>query len=201
MQKAFQHVGGEALFVHTPEEIEQADGLVLPGVGAFGDCVRCLAKSGMWDAVIAWAKSGKPFFGICVGYQMLLKQVRRRLGKGAGRLEGVVRRFPSDSGLKVRKSGGTRWRFTSLMPPYCKASAAEISFISSQLLCRAPRSFAHRAGGLSTAGLSPPPSRRPSASPPNSSGKESACRPAVDAQLRRTQFSGRGRFLTLSPYP
>jgi glutamine amidotransferase len=49
VQKALQHEGGEAVFVRTPREIAKADGLVLPGVGAFGDCVRSLADSGMWN--------------------------------------------------------------------------------------------------------------------------------------------------------
>jgi imidazoleglycerol phosphate synthase glutamine amidotransferase subunit HisH len=73
VQKAFQHVGGHADFVRTPDEIAKVDALVLPGVGNFGDCVRSLAKSGMWDDVGAWARSEKPFFGICVGYQMLFE--------------------------------------------------------------------------------------------------------------------------------
>src|ERR1700743_2432834 len=71
VQKAFQHEGGEAKFVRTPEEIRAVDALVLPGVGAFGDCVRSLNVSGMRGEVGAWAKSRKPFFGICVGFQML----------------------------------------------------------------------------------------------------------------------------------
>src|SRR5476651_842679 len=94
VQKAFQHVGGEAVFVRTPEEIARVDALVLPGVGAFGDCVRSLAKSGMWDATLAWAKSERPFFGICVGYQMLFESSEEAFGeKGLGLFAGEVRKF------------------------------------------------------------------------------------------------------------
>ena len=106
VQKAIQHVGGEAMFVRTPREISKADGLVLPGVGAFGDCVRCLADSGMWDAVLAWAKSGRPFFGICVGYQMLFESSEEAPGrKGLGIFRGEVKRFPNAPGLKIPQIG------------------------------------------------------------------------------------------------
>ncbi len=106
VQKAFQHVGGEAVFVRTPDEIAQVDALVLPGVGNFGDCVRSLAKSGMWDAVLAWAQSDRPFFGICVGYQMLFESSEEAPGeKGLGVFSGAVRKFSDQHHLKVPQIG------------------------------------------------------------------------------------------------
>jgi glutamine amidotransferase len=106
VQKAFQHVGGDAVFVRTPEEVQKVDALVLPGVGAFGDCVRCLAASGMWDEVAAWAKSDRPFFGICVGYQMLFEGSEEAPGQpGLGIFGGKVRRFSSQHGLKIPQIG------------------------------------------------------------------------------------------------
>ena len=95
VQKALQHVGGEARCSSARRRRSRsADGLVLPGVGAFGDCVRCLADSGMWDAMIAWAKSERPFFGICVGYQMLFESSEEAPGeKGLGIFAGEVRKF------------------------------------------------------------------------------------------------------------
>jgi len=115
VQKAFQHVGGEAEFVRTPKEIEAVDSLVLPGVGAFGDCVRSLANSGMWDAVVAWAKSEKPFFGICVGYQMLFDSSEEAPGqKGLGVFAGQVRRFSFESGLKIPQIG---WNTVEVRQP------------------------------------------------------------------------------------
>ena len=115
VQKAFQHVGGDAIFVHSPEEIEKADALVLPGVGAFGDCIRCLEKSGMRDAVVAWAKSGRPFFGICVGFQMLFDSSEEAPGEpGLGIFPGEVRRFAADSGLKIPQIG---WNTVTVTQP------------------------------------------------------------------------------------
>lgn len=115
VQKAVQHVGGDARFVRTPQEMEAADGLILPGVGAFGDCIRSLRASGMWDAVSAWAKSEKPFFGICVGYQMLFESSEEAPGRpGLGLFEGEVRKFTNTSGLKIPQIG---WNTVEVKQP------------------------------------------------------------------------------------
>jgi len=115
VQKAFQHVGGEAVFVHTPEELAQVEALVLPGVGNFGDCVRSLAKSGMWDATLAWAKSERPFFGICVGYQMLFESSEEAPGeKGLGVFAGEVRKFSDKYHLKIPQIG---WNTVTVKQP------------------------------------------------------------------------------------
>jgi glutamine amidotransferase len=106
VQKALQHVGGEAEFVRTPAEMAQVNALVLPGVGAFGDCVRSLERSGMREDVVEWARSGRPFFGICVGYQMLFEASEEAPDcPGLGLFAGTVRRFPEGSGLKVPQIG------------------------------------------------------------------------------------------------
>ena len=115
VQKAFQHVGAQADFVRTPEEIAQVSGLVLPGVGAFGDCVRSLRKSGMWDAVTDWAKSEKPFFGICVGYQMLFDSSEEAPGeRGLGIFAGHVQKFSGQGGLKIPQIG---WNTVTVKQP------------------------------------------------------------------------------------
>ena len=115
VQKAFQHVGGEATFVRTPQEIAQVDALALIGVGNFGDCVRSLARSGMWDDVSAWAKSEKPFFGICVGYQMLFESSEEAPGeKGLGIFPGRVKKFSDKSGLKIPQIG---WNTVKVRQP------------------------------------------------------------------------------------
>ena len=126
VQKALQHVGGDATFVRSPREIAEADGLVLPGVGAFGDCVRCLADSGMWDAVLAWAKSGRPFFGICVGYQMLFESSAEAPGRpGLGLFAGEVKRFSGTGGLKVPQIGWNSLQLTQPAHPLWRSLAPE----------------------------------------------------------------------------
>ncbi len=70
-QKALQHVGADAELTDDPGTIEAADGVVLPGVGNFGACMRALVASGLADQATKVAERGQPFLGICVGMQML----------------------------------------------------------------------------------------------------------------------------------
>ena len=70
-QKALQHVGADASLTADPEVIEQADGVVLPGVGNFGACMNALVRTGLADQARKVAERGQPFIGICVGMQML----------------------------------------------------------------------------------------------------------------------------------
>ena len=70
-EKALQHVGADARLVTDAAEVEAADGVVLPGVGAFGACARALGGSGLEPAARAALDAGVPFFGVCIGFQLL----------------------------------------------------------------------------------------------------------------------------------
>lgn len=70
-QKALQRCGADARLTVDPELIAAADGVVLPGVGAFGACMTALREAGLEDPVDEAVESGRPFLGICVGMQML----------------------------------------------------------------------------------------------------------------------------------
>lgn len=70
-QKALEHVGADARLTADPDEIRAADGVVLPGVGAFGACMAALRSSGLDKLAIEAAESATPFIGICVGMQLL----------------------------------------------------------------------------------------------------------------------------------
>lgn len=70
-QKALEHVGADARLSHDPAEIEAADALVLPGVGAFGACIDALVAARLDRVVLEAVAAGRPFLGICVGMQML----------------------------------------------------------------------------------------------------------------------------------
>jgi glutamine amidotransferase len=70
-QKALEHVGADARLTADPHEIGRAAGVVLPGVGAFGRCMDALRESALDTLAVEAAESGRPFFGICVGMQML----------------------------------------------------------------------------------------------------------------------------------
>ena len=69
-QKALEHVGADARLTDDPDEIRGADGVVLPGVGAFGACMAALRAAGL-DELAVEAAAAKPFLGICVGMQLL----------------------------------------------------------------------------------------------------------------------------------
>jgi glutamine amidotransferase len=71
VQKAFEQVGATAHVISTPAEVERADRLVLPGVGAFKDAVATLRSSGLADPIVRHIEMGRPFLGICLGLQML----------------------------------------------------------------------------------------------------------------------------------
>ncbi len=70
-EKALQHLGADAALTSDAGAIESADAVVLPGVGAFGACMKALRASGLEDATRTAATDGRPFLGICIGMQML----------------------------------------------------------------------------------------------------------------------------------
>ncbi len=70
---AFAKVGADATLESDPSKLSQYDKLILPGVGAFGDAMEHLQSNGMDEAVKAFATSGKPLLGICLGMQLLFE--------------------------------------------------------------------------------------------------------------------------------
>jgi glutamine amidotransferase len=111
-------VGFDAEITDDPRAIERAEGVVLPGVGAFGDCYKGLADRGLVDPVKTAARSGKPFIGICVGLQLLFDGSEESPGcPGLGIIPGMVVRFPEarQTGLKVPHMGWNR-----LIPVPCR---------------------------------------------------------------------------------
>jgi glutamine amidotransferase len=103
VQKAFESVGASAHLVSDAESIRSADKVVLPGVGAFKDCVNALHASGLSRPVLDHIKTGKPFLGICVGMQMLF-DVGYEDGEhsGLGVLKGKVVRFDVDRTMSLK---------------------------------------------------------------------------------------------------
>jgi len=83
VQKAFQHIGCEALLTRDAAQIAAAGHVVLPGVGAFGDAMDNLRKFGLVEPIRAAVQSGRPFLGICVGLQLLFDE-SEEMGQHAG---------------------------------------------------------------------------------------------------------------------
>ncbi len=74
LYSSFAYIGAKAALTSNRAELERADKIVLPGVGAFGDAAAKLRESGLADVICAEAKKGKPLLGICLGMQMLLEK-------------------------------------------------------------------------------------------------------------------------------
>lgn len=104
VQKAFEYLGHAVSIYRTPEEAADTTGLVLPGVGAFEDAAAHLQQHGLWEFIIQEIKSGKPFLGICLGYQLLFERSEEGGDvPGLCVLPGIVRRFGNS--LKVPHMG------------------------------------------------------------------------------------------------
>lgn len=96
VHNSLDFLGYDNQIATTPEQIEQAAGVILPGVGAFPDAMDALAQSGLLQAVLDAAHK-KPFLGICLGMQMLFEQSEEvRPCKGLGLLRGTIRRIQTD---------------------------------------------------------------------------------------------------------
>ena len=98
VHKAFEAVGASAVVTHDPDVILKADSVVLPGVGAFKDCMANLEQLKLVDPICQFIKGGKPFLGICLGLQILFDESEEYgpVG-GLGILPGKVVRFPGGS--------------------------------------------------------------------------------------------------------
>jgi imidazole glycerol-phosphate synthase subunit HisH len=94
-EKALQHVGSDARLVQDAASVEAADAVVLPGVGAFGACARALRASGLEQPARAAIDAGVPFFGVCVGFQLLYEDSVESPGaRGLGVFAGSVDTLP-----------------------------------------------------------------------------------------------------------
>lgn len=118
VHKSLLKVGADVRLVQHPEEIGDAQGLVLPGVGAFDDCINALRKQELLEASREFIKTGKPFLGICVGYQALFERSEEfnSCAAGLGVFQGSVVRFAEKAGLKIPQIG---WNQIEIIQPDC----------------------------------------------------------------------------------
>ena len=106
VQKAFEHLGAAATITDDPEVVAAAERLVLPGVGAFGDAMRELRRRDLVAPIVAHVQADKPFFGICMGLQLLFETGwEGGRHEGLGLLAGDVMRFDLPAGYKVPHMG------------------------------------------------------------------------------------------------
>lgn len=115
VEKAFEKLGFAVTISSDPALIRGADGVVLPGVGAFADCMANLQAASLEDAVRESIAGKKPFLGICLGLQLLFKESEEDgIHRGLGIFDGTVRRLPEDH--KIPHMGWNQLNYVNKAP-------------------------------------------------------------------------------------
>lgn len=106
VEKALAYFGEEVTVTRDPGVIMASDKAILPGVGAFGDCMENLKKYDLISVIKDFAATDKPFLGICLGLQLLFAGSEESQGvEGLGILDGAIKRIPDAPGLKIPQIG------------------------------------------------------------------------------------------------
>lgn len=110
--KGLENVGAVPKITDSPAIIEQADAVVLPGVGSFDPAMQNLRSRNLIEPIKRAIASGKPFLGICLGLQILFESSEEGVEPGLGVIPGKVRRFRSEPGLTIPHMGWNQLQFT-----------------------------------------------------------------------------------------
>jgi glutamine amidotransferase len=130
VSKAIEKLGYEAAVTADPDAILQADGAVLPGVGAFGDAMANLRRTGLDETVRAYAATGKPLLGICLGMQLLFAESEEHgRHQGLSLLPGRVVRF--EGAYKVPHMGWNELTFLQDSPLFQGLTPGYVYFVHS----------------------------------------------------------------------
>ena len=117
VQKAFEYIGADAIVTSDKNQILSANRVVLPGVGAFGDCVAALRADGLDECIYKVCDKGTPFLGICLGLQMLFEASEESpKATGLGIFKGKNVRIPDSPGLKIPHMGWNSISFPKESP-------------------------------------------------------------------------------------
>ena len=138
VQKGFEKIGSEAIITDDPQVVLRAERVVLPGVGAFRDCMHNLEQGGFVEPILKIIAEGRPFLGICVGMQLLFSDsVEFGLYNGLNVIPGHVLRFPDQmtvagEKMKVPQMGWNQLSFKR-RPPLFKDidSGSNVYFVHS----------------------------------------------------------------------
>lgn len=114
VEKALLHLGEDVRVSRRPQDILQADKVILPGVGNFGSAMDKLKEYGLTEIIRQVCEGGTPFLGICLGLQLLFEESEECPGvKGLGILPGKILRIPKAPGLKIPHMGWNSLRLTN----------------------------------------------------------------------------------------
>jgi glutamine amidotransferase len=118
VHKALRYLDADVRLVTQPAGLKEAHAVVLPGVGAFDDCLNALRKQELIEACRDFVRSGRPFLGICIGYQALFEKSEEfnSCAAGLGIFPGKVVRFSERPGLKIPQIG---WNQIDVVQPDC----------------------------------------------------------------------------------
>ncbi|RLS32338.1 MAG: imidazole glycerol phosphate synthase subunit HisH [Planctomycetota bacterium] len=132
VQKAFERIGALALITDDPQRVAEAERIVLPGVGAFGDAMGQLHARGLVEPILAHIAADRPFFGICMGLQLLFETGwEGGQHRGLAVLGGDVARFELPAGMKVPHMGWNTLAWHAAAGPRAQPSADWYYFVHS----------------------------------------------------------------------
>lgn len=130
VNKAVALVGGNPVITGDWESIAAAEKVILPGVGAFGDCMKNLDKAGVIPVIKEYIRADKPFLGICLGMQVLFEESEEAPGvKGLGVFPGKVALIPAD--LKIPHMGWNRLELKTPCPLLTGSEGKYVYFVHS----------------------------------------------------------------------
>lgn len=123
--KGLEKAGATPKITDSITDIEQADAVVLPGVGSFDPAVQQLSSRGLVEPIRHAIASGKPFLGICLGMQILFERSEEGKEPGLGIIKGAVRRFRSEPGLTIPHMGWNQLEMTQPHSPLWQTLASQ----------------------------------------------------------------------------
>lgn len=130
VSKAVEAVGAVPIVTAEKRVITAAEKIILPGVGAFGDCMKNLQATGLVPELIKHIKSGKGFLGICLGMQLLFESSEENSGvAGLGIFKGAVKRLTTE--YKVPHMGWNRLKLKAASPLTAAADGSYVYFVHS----------------------------------------------------------------------